>query len=130
MAENFTVSHFIDPITLRKAAEQLLVIDEAGYTGQLEQDFHARVSERDIRDQENYLRYVLKSPINAVDTFAQRLATLTDCPLYQARGVAIDVLGYSLRREAGLDLLARMSADVRKLQAQATRSQFTPRRAS
>jgi hypothetical protein len=120
------LTHHIEPGLLRKAAEQLLVIDAAGYGMQFERELF----ERTDGDRDFHLRRVhqganRRNCLNAIDSFAKRLAKVMDCPLEQARGVAIDLLGAGERREVAIGLLSEMHVSVRRLQSQTQR----PRRA-
>jgi hypothetical protein len=130
MAENFTVSNFIDPATLRKAAECLLEIDVAGYGGQFDRELFERTDGDDgfrVRGAHSNARR--RMGINPVTAFAKRLAKILDCPLYQAIAIAAELLGDAERREVAVGLLKEMSGQVRQLNAQAAHSRFT-RRAS
>lgn len=121
------MTHSIDHQTLRKAAEQLRIITEAGYFGQLERELSDRITERGIREREQHQKWNLKLAINEVDTFERQLAAIVDCPLHQAHAVALDLLGYAERREVAIELLREMSQQVRQLQAR-SHKQFARRR--
>src|SRR5262245_48368562 len=117
------MTHHIDDQRLRKAAEQLLTIDNAGYGLQFDREFHDLLNDDHRENSEHRCQQSLNLTLagNAVDTLARRLSYFTQCPQNQAKGVALDLLGYSPRREIALELLAKMAGEVRKLQAQEAR---------
>jgi hypothetical protein len=119
------MSHPIDYGTLRKAAEQLLNIDAAGYLGQVRQEYHLRLRESGVVN-----RWTDPMQAAGIDHLAKLLAEVTDSPIGQAQAALRDAAGMMPRRNIGLDLLAQMDSDVRRLQAQVTRQRMQPRRAS
>lgn len=114
-----TQTYHIDPATLRKAAEQLMTIDEAGYGHQLDRELYdLTLGDPDFRADDSSNRFWLGTRGNNLERFAERLSDITCCPIEQARGIAAEMLGFVPRRQIAIDLLRRTANDVRRLQAQ------------
>jgi hypothetical protein len=113
------MTHSIDPATLKRAAAELLEIEDAGFGQHLDREIEAETGgyEGELRQRELNQNWRLSLPGNEVDRFAERLAGLLDCPHEQARSVALDVLGYSERRAITLKVLAQVAREVRLHQA-------------
>lgn len=115
----------IDSAALRKAAQQLLTIDRAGYGYQFDRELNDLTNgdpEFRANEANNYFWLSLRG--NELDRFATRLASMMCCPVEQARGVAAELLGFVPRRQIALELLRRLAGEVRRSEAQFARKQF------
>lgn len=118
------MTYQIDHPTLKRAAENLLAIDEAGMSGYLSQDISARCyADADRRRQ-------LMRPTNQADAamacwitaLSRRLSEMLDAPLDQCRAVAIEMAGESIR-SVTLEALAEWG---RKARAQTAKTNRLP----
>ncbi len=124
------MSHYpIDHQSLKRAAEALLVIDEAGYGEQFDRellemtsgDHQFRVDQSNLAHQIDY---------GWVAEFTKRLVRTFDCPTDSALIVAIELSGARTKRSAAMELAPRMAGEVRRVQSQAARQRMQGRRSA
>lgn len=114
------MNHAIDHAELRKAAEQLITIIDAGYREQVSREYHERIAELSIEQRYDRCRDPLGEMQLTWD--AKLLALVTEAPIDQCLAAIREASGEMPRREIGVTLLRDLSGEVRRVQAQVTRS--------
>lgn len=119
------MSHFIDHGTLKKAAAELAIIADGGYSDQLRREF----LERRADDPRTKVRTTWHDPLVEwqLDDRAKLLSLLTSAPVGQCKSVIRELDGSLPEREMGLCLLSEMAGEVVRLR---TRQRTEGRRAS
>lgn len=108
--------HTIDHAILRRAAEHLLDIADAGGGERLMTEYYARRREAGLTS--SYRDPWRESEL---DRQARRLAIVTDAPLHQCQAAVREASGDMQTRALGLELLAERAADVRRARARQRR---------
>ncbi len=125
------MSHSIDYGILRKAALDLLTIDNAGYGQQFDTElFDATTGDQSFRLEQSHYKHLAKVGVDAVNQFAERLADVLQIPSWQAREIAYEVCGHRTKRSVALNLLDRLSREVQRVNAMAARRQLAGRRSA
>src|SRR5262245_13210648 len=113
-------SEAIDHSALRRAAESLITIIDGGYREQVTRKYHKRVAE--LPPEQRFDR--CRDPFHelGIRWDAELLALLTEAPADQCRAAIREARGDLPRRAIGLTLLRELAGEVRRVQAQASRS--------
>ena len=123
-----------DHATLRKAALQLIELDEAGWGHRFDQAVNDELWTDENRQQLNALNFhlTLRGVCGSeVNQLADRLVKALECDREQALAVAIELCGYRTRRVIALEILPKMVNELRRAQAQERRNlRITGRAAS
>jgi hypothetical protein len=114
------MNHAIDHAALRKAAEHLTAIIDAGYREQVSREYHERVAELPLDQRYDRCRDPLREMQLTWD--AKLLALLTSAPMDQCLAATREARGEMARRDIGLTLLRELAGEVCRVQAQTTRS--------
>jgi hypothetical protein len=88
------MSNSIDYGILKKAALELLTIDNAGYGNEFDDRLLEQTTgDQSFRIEQAHNRSLNRMGIDAVSLFAERLANVLQVPAWQAREVAAEVCG-------------------------------------
>jgi hypothetical protein len=112
--------------TLRRAAEQLTTVCDAGYAEQVRREYHERLADAGIR------RTAWRDPLAdwRLRERAELLSLVTSAPLSQCLVAIREASGDLPERDVGLTMLRELAGEVRRVEAQAarqrTRGRATP----
>lgn len=110
----------MDQAALRKAAENLIIVIDGGYREQVSREYHERIAELPLNRRDDRCRDPMRELQVRWD--AELLSLVTQAPLPQCMTAIREARGELPCREIGLTLLRELAGEVRRVQAQATRS--------
>lgn len=116
----FARCHAMDQAALRKAAENLTVVIDGGYREQVSREYHERIAELPLNQRDDRCRDPMRELQLRWD--AELLSLVTQAPLPQCLVAIREARGDMPCREIGQTLLRELAGEVRRVQAQATRS--------
>lgn len=116
------MNHPISMTSLRRAAQQIMEIDEAGFGHRLDEEVSREMLEDESRYDRSKLDWQLRLAMSGVNDFANRLVKLLECDYRQALAVAIEIFDYRTRRAIVLEMLPRMVNELRQREAQERRN--------